>query len=736
MTEQPAAPLAGPENQRLRSAFVNDRVVPFPVHTWSRPNERIPRFGDLAWDIAGLNDNPTYRRTLDFTEFSDEWSLLAREVIYWRCSGDKRLRSSVEPGALPRRRGKQPRTDTVAGLYVAMRRLSQACEHLGLGLPNDWSRADADALRDLVRRRHSDPGVAGVAHAVYALREHLTLGGAPIDPLEGSDVYEWSGSPRPTTRIKTEAVEPYLFASLTRAAFAYIEKYSDDILAAHEWKTHVQQRWASGESRVRPTRLPPHSEGFQQGYRSPLEWEIDQFIEEHGAIPLYTTGSKSSGGRGALGVMCLSAALDAPKLKNNGKLIAKLRERIREGAPTAPGLLPLAVSQVERADGTIGPWREPWCWASIDEELAALRAACVVTVGALTGMRSSEIGLLERGKWRGTWFGFDAIVGPPKKKVTGDPVKWWATDIVIRACEILELTTDRARLIDRPTATSDTKQRARRDGRAIAEARTESDPRSEVHYAIRQFIRHVNSSESLQHGEAIAPSKTPGRAPSKTPRRPDPAAGRVRPHQLRATLAVIATTVTLGDEALQKQLKHAQMAVTWSYMANDGRDAWLDTLVDRQAVDRWNRVITLVGSVWSGQQTLSGHGARSMVNALQAVQGPRDRAEPAEGAAGVINTPELAALVRSTYRDVHFGVANHCLFDSAKAKCGGSDAPIISRCSPETCTNAFLEAHQARAYAEIREEIARYAALRNVPLQQRDLLKRRLANIDAMLTGA
>lgn len=62
-------------------------------------------------------------------------------------------------------------------------------------------------------------------------------------------------------------------------------------------------------------------------------------------------------------------------------------------------------------------------------------------------MRACEIELIPARGWRTTWMGAEAITAPLIKNAQGEPMKWWVTPPVVRACEVLERLTEGRRYL-------------------------------------------------------------------------------------------------------------------------------------------------------------------------------------------------------------------------------------------------------------------------------------------------
>lgn len=756
-----ATPLHGDEDLRLSSKVADDFEVPFTVGTSSTPTTPWPRFGDLKWEITGLDVRPRSRRFLDFTAISPEWSLIARELIYLRTKGQDAMREKLR-GTL--RRSQAPlRASSLSTVLAACRILERACDELDIGLPVDWMPSDTDALSDWVKRNHPHASVGSVVGQLHRYRDELTLGGIHHDPLRNMSIYAWSGARRPE-QVVGDGLTPDVFAALMRNALAYLERFSPDILAAFRWKSEIQQRWDNGEYEKLPKRLPAGHPAREHGIGGPLIWSLHQFINKHGALPSYTQDSGTSSGRkGELALMSLAALLDNPTLKGNGSAKKYLRDRVDGGVPLRPGMLPLNVSEVELPDGSTGPWRDPFCWIAIDQEVTLLRDACAIVLVALTGMRASEAVCVPREGWRTEWFGHPALMSRLIKNNNGEPRKWWATDPVIRACEILEETcpegaeTLLASSINSKAWTQmleHVQQQGVAEGSHLRVVGDDEEPEAEdeddvpagfakeadvtASTSLRRFIVHINTADTLRYRHRIAARAEWGK------RSTDEGDDSVSPHRLRHTLASIGNSAALGDVALFTQFQHATHAVTWSYMQNNQRHKWTELLVNRKAVEGLETVIEMGAGVWSGEESISGPAGKDIQQAFEErfsdpalpAYDPDDVRTPTEQfAALVVDNGEVAAMIRAVASEVHLGVMNHCRWRPDRALCASEDAtePVLAACVPESCGNMVAQEVQATVFRDLLAETEEHLGLKRIPEAQRTLFEQRRDRLKRLL---
>lgn len=717
-----STPLLGAAEQRMVSAEIDDFAVPLNVRSWSTPSRTLPRFGDLRWDVTGLDARPRGSRVLDFEAFSPEWSLISRELLYWQGRGRNQLRARLHGSG--RRQTGPLRASSLVSTYQACRTLERASNELGIGLPVEWTVDDGADLRSWVRERQPSAKIATVVCELHRLKDVLTLGGPAKDLLDGEGTYVWSGARRPED-VVGEGIDPELFARLLKNALAYVEQFAPDILAAHEWKRERQ----SLEPKRLPRRLPADHPARAHGIRGPLIWQLHEFIEEHGALPSYTMDSGgSSGRRGELALQSLAHLIGNPGLKNNRSAKSYLKGRLEEGVPLRPGMLPLAVSEVETPGGQVTQWRDEFCWASIDAEVTYLRDAAAIVLEAFTGLRSGELLSIPKTGWRTTWYGHPAITAHLIKRSDGSPAKWWVTEPALRACKILERTCP-------PGATT-----------LLASKHARSDSHEDIegvtmlNASLSRFVTHINTGQTLRYSYPIPAAAEWGKSSTSE------GDAKLSPHQFRHTLAAIGNTTDLGDLALYTQFHHAAHAVTWSYMANDSKRKWTDVLVSERAADGIESALEIAAGVWSGESDLAGPAGRSLQDSVAEVLHSQDLPEyepdslelPEEQFAAIVaDTPALAAFVRSIAYDLHLGAINHCRFDRAIAKCVDAEAtlPLLARCVPLECGNTVIEDMHRDVYMDLLDETNSLLEMKNVPPQQAELLRRRREAVERVLQG-
>lgn len=731
--------LVGRVDRRLPSATVDDHTPVFGG-AWYSTQPR-PRFGDEVWEIGGAD--PTVDRpstTIDFAGMSPEWSLIAREVLYVRAN-QRQFRHAVVWEM--RQREEAFKTGTIKHWRNTLGVYEEMARELGIGLPTTWTQRDTDKLRELVRERELGSRYGSMANTLYRLRSVLTLGGLRFDPTQDLGIAEWSGDTSTSRALATKGLDPETFRAVVGNALTYVEECSSDILAAIEWLKGWEPEPCSRQPlpKRHPIRMA-HPEVVSDRYL-----RLHDAIQRLGGIPSATVPRRAN--RSDIGEPCqqtLCYAAGIPVHSGEKRLTAWLEGRIKAGVPTVPGGLPVAVSEVTRADGTTGPWRPPFCAQSIGVEAQTLQHACKIVVLAFTAMRDSEASGLPRTGWRTTWHGADALTTPLIKNGRGEPLKWWATPTVMRACEILEALADprsenlfrslpmlsHAAVVQRGDAYSgeDGQLREVRSGRSSIANNWQS---------VQDFVRRINTDSSLM-GFLPIPAGWTGKGGVK-----DHSLPMLHPRAFRFTLASISNFVALGDVAFQRQSKHALLTMSHSYAANSGTAAWsevLNTLANRDAADRVAKAADLYQKEWAGEQSLAGHAGRDLTRTVRSLLAdlPIDDYDPdgdesqlEQFTTQVMQLPELAAAIRQTAVMLYPGTVNHCLRYAPYMECTDKAEPMQGLCRPQTCRNVLLEPEQQEVFRHRLGQVEEWLGMPRVPSAQRAVLERSKRHLQAQL---
>ncbi|MDP5182250.1 hypothetical protein QOZ88_06340 [Blastococcus sp. BMG 814] len=727
--------LIGVSGPALRSVLVSDDQLVFSG-AWHSAHPR-PRFGQQLWEVIGAD--PTGSRTswlIDFSDMSPEWSLITRELLYVRANSRRFRHRIVWHKAI------RPtfRPSTISSWQHVLGTLERLSGELGLGLPVDWGHEGTERLRELIQERSPWAMYGTMVSLLHQARDVLTLGGLRFDPTHDIGVAEWAGDTTTNRELATQGLDPETFRAVVGDALAYVDG-APDILHGVQWlSTWTPDPLPSGRlPSSHPVRLThPHVTTWRQS-------RLQAAIDEIEGIPTATVARRSKS-NASVGEPCLPTLRLVARLpeKRDGSDAAWVQDRVRAGVPLVRGGLPVPISAVTRADGSSGRWRLPFCAQSIGVEAQTLQEACKIICMAFTAMRDSELAGISRTDWRTTWHGADAITSPLVKNANGEPMKWWATPPVIRACEILEELADpkdeylfrrapgfsQAAAIKRGDAYSREGGHSRDVSHRIAAAANWE--------SIQHFVWRLNTDESLLGFLPIP-------AGWSTERGKDDSLPLINPRRFRFTLASISNFVGLGDIAFQRQSKHALVALTHSYAANGATNAWgdlLNTIANREANDRIAKTLDIYQKEWAGEGSLAGHAGRELTRTVRSLldglplgeyDPEADDPQAEQFRTQVMQTPELAAAIKSTAAILHPGSINHCLRYVPQMECTDGVDPMQGLCHPETCRNVLIEQAQQPLWRHRHGEVTAWLGMPRIPPAQKAVLERSQQRLEAQL---
>ncbi|TCJ21644.1 hypothetical protein [Nocardioides jejuensis] len=713
-------PLLGEADRRMPSSLVADFTAVFP-HTW-RGSKPVPRFGDLAWEISGVDPGRTRADwSVSFDSMTPEWALLTREVMFVHInSAEFRERVWIHRNSRLARDG-HLRASTIEAYVRSFREVESISSALGLGLPRTWTADDVDSIRDVVLR-DGRSGIGRIIRLLYRVAPVLTLGGIRFDPMRGMTAHQWDGGADYSRMLSGQGLRPELFRAVVGNALFYVEQASRDILAARAWRVE-RDLWRSPMSTPKSSRAayldayPDHPDVVNEVTR-----RLHDAMEELGGFPSSTV--RTAGKSARVGEPCretLRAAAGFDQAANYRAFRPFIDGRIASGVPMVPGGLPIEVACVRRPDGTFGPWRDNFCWNSIDVESLMLADAAKIVVMAFTAMRDSELDAIPRHGWRTTWHGSPALWSEELKTRAGEPMRWWATPTVLSACDVLD------KIIDPEAPFLFQTVRFRRIRDASDRANGENWK------SIQRFVSRLGSDPHL-HG--FLPVDAGWGTLGARPR--NDAGPTVTPRAFRYTLASISNFVALGDVAFQQQAKHAHIAMSHSYAANGANSDWtgsmLNTLANSEAQERAMKTVDLYMRIWLDDEVV-GHAGRGLVRSArrlfdeldvapyddEAAAGPEEQFE-----ARVLSTPELVQAIRSTASILHPGTLVHCLRYVPTMECveDGTE-PIQGLCRPESCANVLVDPEQQPLIRERHRQVQEWLGMPRIGKAQRQVLERR-----------
>lgn len=650
----------------------------------------VPVFADDVWDLSaveGAMNVPPCEKVLRFSWFpTAPWALIARSILMAQLNPNH----PVLRGALIHRssvRGTNIRT--VVELARALSELARWAEQSDLGPLLLWG--DNDGLGFVELQRHGvapSEGTrlrrAGALRALHVYRQLLPGGGLRADPFGGQALPKAIGY-RQSDVCTGPLVPRDVFWPLIRAAWTYLDAFSDDILDARDEWERLRQRTPKSNATA-----------------AVLEaWRRD----ESAIVPLHTTAGFWAENEPNWRLLSLQLGLPEHVLyRGQSGPVAAAQARARDlvgRGRTIRGGLGEPLARVTRQDGSTGPWRNGLGPRSLTKELTALRAAAYVFIAAISGMRDSEIQDIERGCLAVGHAG-PVLRSRKWKHSDGRPATWAVIDPVARAIEVLERLSRHETHLFAPFF-----KRAGSTRRAGIEA----------NHDIEMFIDHVNG---IAESAGLDP----------IPRT------RVTTHMFRHTFAVIAADEPFAEIAVGWQLKHAanRILTTQAHLDREGTgwDTDVATEQTRSAIDALYQSFT---GYLDGATIAGGGGAR------RAAFFAGIAAEVAERFPGQTGDDEvIKPFLRTAAQNFYPGTLNDCAFDASLALCLASvdpsdrSAPVLSACQPGRCPNATIEEKHGPVWVAARGRLADLLARPDLSEPKRALLNAELAEVDRTIS--
>jgi hypothetical protein len=513
-----------------------------------------------------------------------------------------------------------------------------------------------------------------------------------------------AGAVRPSGEVSTPPIPPQVYWPLVKGAWTYIDVFSDDILAAraHRLGLDAVKRQNPTGRRGRIT--------DEQLRRTIETWAADPSA----VVPLLSGVGRFANGRprGSVNWSSLDCHLfgGARLLTTHAKRFEPWRRIVDDmvaAGRCAIGGYGIASREIDRPDGSTGPWHEDFDAASALHEEHLLRCACFIFGLALSAMRDGEWQEVRKGALI-EHYGAPAVrsslhKGPSNK---GQDACWWIIEPVAKAIRIAE-------------------QLTWHDEYVWASGRHGNGQRSRIgvdpYCLIDSFIREVNTNR-VQTGLAEIP------------------AGRVRPHMFRRTFAVIAAHEPGGEIALGIMLKHAARravsnAVTGGYYAND--PAWAKEFDDEHLDAAVDHLVELSIQRRCGQPVAIGPGADRLHARLDQVLAQAGHS----ARANVASDQVLRRLLATEFPDLHLGNLNHCMYQEATAECRrlvrnpGISGPLIDMCMPGRCPNSIITDQHVPIWESEQLDLVETLKQRKLSPGRRVLIEQRLAQVDAVLKG-
>lgn len=638
-----------------------------------QPDVAVPVFGDASrWDLHALGWNPAAGRhsaVLIFESFTGEWNLRARELAMAMLNpGDQVLREqSLYLTATP------ANVKTIRARLDGLKRYaSWHAEHLNQIPLRELQQSRLDRFLGDIKSAAAPSATRSAIDAVRALHRYgriITGGGIPFRPWDDATTIALSGQ-KFSDELSTPVIPPTVWWPLLRACWQYIDVFSRDIFAAaDEWSTLDRPReervavrdpdqtietWLAGAGSA----VPVHRMSYGRFAEGETHWTLLSLLVSDGhSKHLFAETSRAEVRRRRHRVETAIKAGEVPA--------------VRGGLLTKP-------SDVQRADGSIGPWIDGFDPATIRAQLKILRNACYVFCAALTMMRDSELLSIKKGALT-TFYGAPAVTSRLRKGRRGTHHRnWWIIEPVAQAISVAEqLTVGEA-------VFGSSRRSQKNEGHLVTFDR---------HDELKKFIAQLNAVGERAGLEPIPEFH-------------------LAPHMFRRTMAVITAQQPDGEIALGIQLKHAARRA----VANGTTSGYASETPEWAAEfehELQEAVASRLVGMWSSESVsdvrLAGAGAQRFRNELANVE------EEAASAVKIGDERTLRALLRDRFSTLRWGTINHCLGDPAQAAClkglpaeTAEGGVMPNRCQPTACGNSVVTDEHAPVWiAEERDLVAK-----------------------------
>lgn len=686
-----------PRTAELRLALISEFWAdgnPVLTHRHLEHDYPVPEFGEVdRWDLGALGWNPAAGRAsavLLFDSFAHDWNLRARELAM-------ALLNPVHPVLRAQTLYRAARPAHVKTIRSKIDGLKRFAEWHAQYLPSvplqelqqahlDQFLTDVKAMGAYSRSRQAIDAVREL-HTYSAV---LTGGGIHFQPWGEATTIALTGH-RPSLELSTPVIPPDVWWPLLRACWQYISVFSNDIFAAaEEWSTLDRAQ----QHRVRVTEPEAAIDAWlvQEGSAVPLHrMTYGRFRE--GEIHWALLSLLVSDGHSKQ----LFAELDRPD-------VVRRRQRIVDAVAagtltTVAGGLATRANDVERADGTVGPWIDGFDPATIRAQLKILRNACYVFCAALTMMRDSELLSIKKGSLT-TFYGAPAVASQLRKGRRGTHRRnWWIIEPVAQAIAVAE----------RLAHGDDVFGSSRRE-----KVGADSAGRFDRHSELKKLIPQIN-----ELGTAAGLDPIPHH--------------HLAPHMFRRTMAVITAQQPDGEIALGIQLKHAARRA----VANGTTSAYASETPEWAAEfehELQEAVASRLVGAWSAQESdgtrLAGAGAQRFRDELKAVEDElRTRVK-------VGDERTLRTLLRDRFSTLRWGTINHCLGVPEQAAClqgvtaeAAAQGVMPNRCQPATCGNSVVTDEHAPVWIAEEQDLIRKLRDRSMAPHNREQLEAELDSV-------
>ncbi|MGP5484598.1 hypothetical protein ACTXMZ_16615 [Brachybacterium alimentarium] len=654
----------------------------------------VPVFGELnRWDLRSLGWNPAAGRhsaVLRFDRFVGEWNLCARELAIAQLNPVHSIvrRQGVHLAAQP------VHVRTIRAKLDGLRRFASWYTDHFVEVPlRELRQADLDRFL-IDAKQHTAP--SAVTSAVGAIRDlHtydalLTGGGISFRPWGDETTAAVSGR-RVSAELSTPVIPPAVWWPLLRSCWQYIDVFSNDIFnAADEWAALDRP---SGERRrvtdpgstleawldAPGSHVPLHRLTYGRFTKGDIHWALLSLLVSDGHSKHLFTDARN------------------PAVRSRRQ---EIRDALKDGRiRSVPGGLLTRPTEVERLDGSRGPWIDGFDPATIREQIKILRNACYVFCAALTMMRDSELLSIKKGSLT-TFHGSPAVTSQLRKGRNGTRRRnWWIIEPVAQAIAVAE------RLALNDEVFGSTRRNHQHDERLA---------RFDRHDELGSFISEINALGQAAGFDPIPETH-------------------LAPHMFRRTMAVITTQQPDGEIALGIQLKHAARravanATTTGYASETPEWAaeFEHELQDAVAA----RLVGLWTTKDGAGTRLAGAGAQRFRDKLARVE------DAMTNGATVGDERTLRSLLRDRFSTLRWGTINHCLGIPEQAAClegmpadVAADGVMPNRCQPATCRNSVVTDEHAPIWIAEEQDLIQKLKDRRMAPDSREQLESELVDV-------
>lgn len=595
-----------------------------------------PLHGDILWDFSGLVTRTSQGdRRLDLADIAEAYRGDVETILGILAHPDHP--HVIEAGVI--RAATAAPTSTVVDKFRFLRTITRWASAHSLPTFADWTASDADtfldALRDGTHRDQAEGGIgaSSVRQYIATLRLARTFSPALRHPFSfmpwgGRTAAEVAGEEETSENV-TPPIAWATWAPLVAGAWAFVDRFSVDVLAANE------------TSRAQPAE--------PRGVHS---WPVfRQWARDGGLLPLATGFGRAPLGRGTpnLRLLCRSLGISDNFLcpSHNAyrpeatRIVCEMVDDVTRH--TYGGLITPTVN-VTHPDGTTTPWISELGRGELEYLISALRGACYVIIAALTGMRDSEIQDMRRDAIT-VVDGLDAITSVQTKgrrHPVGETRTWWAPKPVARAVGVL-------------------RQASRHPTHLFARHHINAGNYKPTR-DIRRLVDFINGDPAERPGRGHGLALPPIAAIED---------GAIHATSLRRAFSVYAVTKPGAELGLGIQLGHSAWRLVSGY-ASDGRQIAASQMDEsRRAILREQAAGLLAGGA-----PLAGTPAVNI----------------REFRAQIVADPERAARITEQVADrLHLGLTNDCMYNPATSGCG-SDGPHLADhyCIGSDCANALF----------------------------------------------